>query len=424
MATYFGHKTKNRIGLRNPGVTYGPPAPYPYQRNRPASQDLRGPASSGNPKYLEQRGGQTGFQQFRPGQSLPGYKPGSHTPYPVQQGGWGNALAHAQKLQHLKHFRGALAAAGLTPQGLAFSIGLELLDQLDFHAPWAYQIPEQEQGYHFPDGGVGGCSGGPAGRNAIKWTTSNSGTHWENLCGTPLQVPNYSNGQAVQGGEMQPGVGYEVAIGPATLGGQRMTFGEVRYYPGDRTPPTPAWEPYRAPSALPLPRSAPPLPSVSETSQPAPSPNEYFEPYESPAIEISVGGGIRGPVAPVYTSHYQLPPGNNVRERKERMPASDIGRLIYRLYDATTEASEIVDILYDNLGEKCRGARDMSSKAYCVYRNLHTLDIPSAVADIVINHYEDKIWGRFYSYGRPAPFGSQMPGGTMPRIQLSQRYGS
>lgn len=94
---------------------------------------------------------------------------------------------------------------------------------------------------------------------------------------------------------------------------------------------------------------------------------------------------------------------------------------LFWLYNGATEADEIVDILYDNLGKKCKGAKSMSDKAYCIYKNLDSLDIDSAVPDLVWNHIEDKAWGAFFGLGKHAPFGAQLPGGTQPQVQLSRR---
>lgn len=195
---------------------------------------------------------------------------------------------------------------------------------------------------------------------------------------------------------------------------------------GEWIAPSPNLEAIRVPMvrpspAQPIPLSAPPEPVISETETPAPRDRVRPLPYQLPAISVDPGGNTDFP------PHNRLPTPSRIRERKSYGSLRAALGVLAKLYDATTEADEIVDILYDRLGTKCKGARGMAQKANCVYRNLGTLDVKGSIADIVKNHYEDKLWGRIYgTVGKHTDWGSMLPG-TGPTRQpgpitnLSQR---
>lgn len=165
---------------------------------------------------------------------------------------------------------------------------------------------------------------------------------------------------------------------------------------------------------LPVPTAIPPAPVITETWTPPSGENipPRLRPYEEPMIETIVdpGGGInmRG------GAHVRMPPGRNTRERKDKTSGSRALALIGALYDGATESAEIVGILYDNLSVKLpwRPGRPytMSEKAYFVWANLDKLDVQGSIADIVANHYEDKIWGRIFgTVGKHTKYGSMGP---------------
>ena len=133
-----------------------------------------------------------------------------------------------------------------------------------------------------------------------------------------------------------------------------------------------------------------------------------LNPYEREAITATFAGG-RGTID--LAIHTLRGVDDGEREKKGWSRAQQALALLSALYDATTEAKDIVDILYDNLGRKCKGAKSMSDKAYCVWKNLDTLDYDQAVADLIQNHMEDKLYGRIYgTVGSNTPFGSMNPG--------------
>lgn len=130
--------------------------------------------------------------------------------------------------------------------------------------------------------------------------------------------------------------------------------------------------------------------------------------YQLGALEIALWANALVAAAGVHTL---APPTGTDREKKSRNSAAVVGALISKLYDATTEAKDVVDILYDNLGKKCKGAKSMSDKSYCVWKNINTLDVDAAIGDLIRNHFEDKVYGRIFgTVGRNTPYGSMQPG--------------
>lgn len=170
-------------------------------------------------------------------------------------------------------------------------------------------------------------------------------------------------------------------------------------------------------TARPMPRLQPPLPVVTEESRGDPADRRTPQPRRidlpSFGVDIDPQTGRRGYIPPRTP---QAPPRAGDRERKWRAPpgmSQRLVRAIFQGYDHVTEAMDIVDILYDNLGRKCPGAYTISERAYCIYRNLDTLDVGMAMAEIVLNHYEDKVYGRIFGIlGKHTPFGTLQIGRT------------
>lgn len=450
MATYFGHQPAyKRPRFAGPG--YGPPAPYPFQREGPARQDLREPGPSRNPKFLEQRHGRTDYQQFRQQRgSVPQIRPPhfsmSEEMYAYQQ---------KRAMIHL-----GMRLARLNPTMRVLSYAFDVANMLDWNNPWGKTHPG-EAGYDMTGwtlcckigegkGGYvkiyGGASEVPIGQPPPSYVPQpcTSGLR----CGTTFQVPDGEIGQDITGfnplPNPRPGRYYYAAdhvyFGAIYSGVYRMTYeekwGRARTRLNNEVEPDTTLKWVEKPGVVqPLPHVTPPMPVFQETAiDPYRDPRAplinlpYILPYQRPAITIDLGarpGGRNPPphVPPKIDVHEQLPPGPGVRERKHRMPAGKLGGLIAGLYDKTTEAKDIIDILFDNLPKhkQCKGAKDLSSKSYCVWKNLDHLDVGNAIEDLLWNHLEDKAWGKFFSYGKKSPFGTQLPGGTKPQVQLSQR---
>lgn len=173
------------------------------------------------------------------------------------------------------------------------------------------------------------------------------------------------------------------------------------------------WGPGESAKALPLMSLAPPpavQTEVSNGDKRLPG-EEPLAPYERPAVTVVLDPDSKQP-PPKYPDepHVLRPPYPNEREIKTKTGKWMAAQVLFALYDATTEAKDIVDILYSNLGKKCKGAKSMSDKSYCVWKNLDTLNVEKAMLEIVANHYEDKLWGRVFGpVGKHTPFGSMHP---------------
>lgn len=437
MVTYSGHKTKNRIRNRMAAPSYGPPAPYPFQK-QPKRSDLRDPGPGRNPKFLEQKGGKTDYQKFRPGRSVPLIRQSQPLEFAY------DPLGPSEEMQRYRHYRMmvrlGLMAKRINPFMTALDIAFNVAYELDWNNPFGEWMPEKPGGYEPPPGSQLCCRIGDRTEGVkVQQTSSSNCPPTGTFCGLGGQVPDGVDGQTVtQGGS---GRYVKVFFGPVTQISPfswRMSYDQIwQFDRGATLPRPPLTIPYREPQVavrLPVYPLAPPAPVMTETFTPPPgydlaprAPGPGLKPYQLPAVEIRINpGGSKPPghIPPRIAVHDRVPPMRPHKEKKHFLrDRTKIGKFLYGLYDKTTEAKDIIDILYDNLprDKKCAGAKDLSSKSYCVWKNLEHLDIENAIEDLIKNHIEDKAWGKFYSYGRKSPFGSQLPGGTKPRIQLSQR---
>lgn len=132
-------------------------------------------------------------------------------------------------------------------------------------------------------------------------------------------------------------------------------------------------------------------------------------PYGQPAISADGNG------PPVDSIHILRPPGPDEKEKKKKMSARQALALMGALYDAATEANDIIGVLYDAMDKKrpykpgvpC----NMSCKANWIFNNLEHLDIGKAVGGLIKNHLEDKyIYGKIYgTIGSHTGYGSMGP---------------
>lgn len=448
MATYKWHKSSQRIRDRMAGPTYGPPKPYPFQRE-PQRRDLRDP-SPGNPRFLEQRGGVTDFQRFRPGQSVP------HIPRTA-------LLGERRVMSGLAHL--GLRAARMHPFVRYIDTAFSVAYDLDWLPEWAYQKPEvPEIGIEEALENAGFtkcCDTGARPLNAIALTSHVNYCVSMNealcpgiqRCGTSFQIPakhgdmswTFPAATVTCSGTRPRKARYELIVGPYFPVIDRMAYAQVwrKHVPGRQNWPND--DPYHYPEvkieprekeparAWPIPPLTPPYPAISIRETPRSRTNERINyrrrrrPYERPAVEVNINPRGNQPphVPPTETMHPQLPPGFGVREKKGYVSAKGALALLGKFYDAATEAAEIVDILYNNLpkDKRCKGARSMSAKAYCVWLNIDHLNLTQSIEDIILNHYEDKLWGLFYGFQKYTPFGSGLNHPSKPsNVELSVRW--
>lgn len=197
--------------------------------------------------------------------------------------------------------------------------------------------------------------------------------------------------------------------------------------------PNPAWchpnwrlpLPYLPQVAIPVPDVRPAPPTILERYPPDPvdrRPPQFRRkkdparhPYRKPAVSLELKpDGKKGP--PRFDDHILRPPNEDEREKKTNVRWRDALKLLAWLYDAATEAVDIVDILWDAMTKKppYRPGRPYTfpEKAAYIWENLEHLDAEKAVKDLVRNHYEDKyIYGKIFgTIGKHTQYGTLGPG--------------
>lgn len=334
-----------------------------------------------------------------------------------------------------------LMARGINPISFAISMGFQFAYDLNWNEPVAVIRPPHPGGYQVPPGANECCRiGDRADGVKVQQTSSSKCPPTGTFCGIGGQVPDGVHGEEV----VQRGNGRYVKIflGPATQISPlswRMSYDQIWQVDRGAANPKPAlkieYKPAEEAISVPLPRLRPPPPAVQERVVPYKDDTRVLpygrrqRPYQRPSLDVRISPRSRADSGrrhqPPVEAMHDLKPANRPEKEKKYYPrdAKKVGKFVYGLYDKTTEAKDIMDILYDNLprDKRCAGAKDLSSKSYCVWKNLEHLDIGGAMTDLIKNHVEDKAWGKFFSYGKKSPFGSQLPGGTKPRIELSQR---
>lgn len=252
-------------------------------------------------------------------------------------------------------------------------------------------------------------------------------------CGLTHQVIGGQYGTAITYPENHKGTGWrshEIMFGPKTDGGIRMTFSQVwakvwkRYSGGPNLTVTikPAYK-------NPLPRGnalTPPPFAVQESSPGFDQRRQNrkalrLKKYQRPALSIQIDPKHvpHTHLAPQLDKHDRLPPDYGDHEKKHNVKQALAKKVILKLYDATTEAKDIVDALYDALDKKCAGARSMNDKAYCVWKNLKYLDVDEAIKNLLANEIEDRIVGRFVGkVGKNTPYGTIGQGMRAPSVDV------
>jgi hypothetical protein len=403
---------------------YVPPPPPPIkqlsQRKQYRNYDLR--FSKGS-KYLEQRAdGSIGPQQFRKGKSLPGLKPIKGPGLPGIGG-----LPKYKPLVRAGRLLGEQVIR-LNPYIRIFNMAMDLYEAFSFdeNQPWAVQGEPDRIATLQAAGWTMCCQVGTGGE---PWIMNGSdggikSAYFDPVyqcssgvrCGLGGQVTN----KPFDYGDFAIGK-YNNTHASRTLWiGKRIYIGYVEGFP-NRAPINEKWiyneaipprsqgtgtKPGLVRRVMPLPSVTPDRPFITDTYQAPSNPlrsRPKLKRYERPSIDIVVnpGGAMR---PPTNGSHILAPPTGRDREKKVYASGRQALALLGKFYDGITEADEVVDILYDNLGKKCR-AKGMAAKMQCIYNNLHTLDLSKAIPELIANHYEDKLWGRFYGYGKKSPFG-------------------
>lgn len=167
-----------------------------------------------------------------------------------------------------------------------------------------------------------------------------------------------------------------------------------------------------APQVLPAPDTLrPPRPfySISNPGRDKPDDDRKRKLYEEPGVEWRLSVSPKEHVEPRTIEHKRRPPKQGEKEKKRRLPWPVIRQVITRLYDASTEAKDVVDALFDALpkSRQCGGAKSMNDRAYCVWKNMQYVDIDKAIWNLIKNEIGDRIVGRFVgNVGRYTPYGT------------------
>ena len=384
-----------------------------------------------NPKKFDYGIGGLTPQKVRPGKSLPGYggKSARDLARSWSQGGqttWADTSAAAKaKMAARAAAKLGMFGARFSPYIRAAAFASDLYDM--FSHEWGFQgtpVPAETIQDVLGTAGYSMCCSISPNVDTFQWYQNPSGCKPQGSkcsiaisCGLIGQVPDGDIGvnAMVQktGSKCTTPNTYRrmhvILLGQRTSTvPSRHTITEIwaRQSPSN-TPdptttlpmPTPAYTPNVAPMPGPVPH-----PVQREESRGDPSPYRPVKPYQAPAVEARIDPKP-GPIVIREIPHNVLPPPTRVKERKRYTNAQLALKLLAKLYDATTEAQEIVDIFYDNLGGYCKGAKSMSAKANCVWRHLDDLDVDQTIRDLIYNHYEDKVFGKFFSYGKNTPFG-------------------
>lgn len=175
-------------------------------------------------------------------------------------------------------------------------------------------------------------------------------------------------------------------------------------------------------TVLPLPEAITPPDPVVQISEPGRDPRRQLarrpkrKRYQRPSVTVVVDERTRPDelVEPRLDNHDILPPVDKYTREKKTDRAKPVNkltamRIVAKLYDAATEAKDIVDALYDALpkGSKCPGAKSMDDKAYCVWSHIDDLNVDKAIWNLVKNEIGDRLVGRFIGkVGRHTPYGT------------------
>lgn len=401
MAKYFSQKSKWRIQDRiAQPKPFGPPSPYPFQRELPKREPM-GPAPKRKP--IIDYNPRTHDWKIMPTDRRKSLVP--KIPYnPRQVNPVRNPYFNPRQFRQLRNL------SRINPVLRMVDTGFQLLE-----TEWAITHEmegrwEAEPGYlDFYECPNPLLEGGFITRGSVLTTSIK-------------KIPDYLKCLQSQSANPGPADGNLIFQGRLTTpgGNPRQDYKRIWMYPRNFTDPRPEWpDPQYVPGQkvtqrLPL---SVPAPSIgdSQYTWPEDKTPSKLKPYERPSEQIEIwpdtnpSGPPRGPY---NKPHKVLPPEPYEREKKsDPISRNTAQKVIASIYDKTTEAQEVVDILVDNLdGNPCKGLKSMAGKMNCIYNNLDKLDIDQVILDLIANHVEDKVFGRFYALGKKAPYGSQLPG--------------
>lgn len=223
------------------------------------------------------------------------------------------------------------------------------------------------------------CCGSPTGNDVVRQSISSCSPFVAGLCGlTGQALTDQPTGRGLIFGDR-----YEV-----TPGVTRVTIRGVYASP--------------LPGLKPLPVSHPTIVWGNIGMMPAARP-QVFRPVDT-AVDAPAPAGVGGDMIGGYA-----PAGRRVKERKGR--AQKVVAIAAKYAFEATEMTDLIDNLYDALPKEIRDnvvpTGKLSStarlypgkyvtafdKAMALYRSWNKLNVPDAVRNVIINHFEDKIIG-------------------------------
>lgn len=120
-------------------------------------------------------------------------------------------------------------------------------------------------------------------------------------------------------------------------------------------------------------------------------------PDSGSSVTVPPGGSVTtGPGVP-----FARPRGP---QGKWETPFARVFYVARKVFHEITEASDIIDALFDNLPKSARkGVRsDPASRAYAVASNLDKLDLAGAIVDLIYNNLEDRVAGKLFAVNAAA----------------------
>lgn len=167
---------------------------------------------------------------------------------------------------------------------------------------------------------------------------------------------------------------------------------------------------YRMPRVRPLTFTPPitPEPSVVVESEVVPSTSPRLDPrtkpYEVGAIELDTHNRY----GHHNVRHARLPARGGTRERKGTIGLRRALQIASKIYGEVTEVGDFVDAIHGALPKKYQVKGGIVAKSKAIYDHIDSLDIGKMGYNLVFDHYSDKALGKLYSYGKKAPYGSNI----------------
>lgn len=403
---FMGPRDFRPPSQRTPGrnnYNFGGPPPARIEHSIPRSGQLLGPGLTPKGKSIVPQIARRRPVALRPQTSTE----------------WGDNYRRVQAAAKL-----ARRLARLNPYLNAMDIGFQLLDSWTAYGPQQEEIPEVPE--HWNDGVWNvraECD--PDGREYIY--DEPLAANLDACLGNQARTRRWGSfEEALQQNPNRLGVG----IWRRNFATALFRYTHVRTWtrPSTSSPthPTPYLVPYQP--AQPgkrtvqrAPTSVVPAPAVSSNYDTPPrsthrpdviigtlKPLNPTRPSEVPANTVEVlPGGIR---KPPQKPHVLAPPRPGGKELKLQVQkGSPLYKAISDLYNGATEADDFIQIVADSIpGNTCKGLRPVEA-SLCIGRNLDKIDIDKMIEGLIYNHVEDQLVGAFLSWGKKAPYGTQLP---------------